>query len=88
MDNENEWLVFSTLQCPWCVESKKALRSAGIKYREIEVNSREKFLMLQEHSPMTKTVPVIVNGDTKEVYIGHPALVKYLAERNQSIINK
>ena len=76
-----EWIIFSTLNCPWCDKAKQLMDNNLISYQEIKVDTREKFLVLQEYSPMTKTVPVVIasDQDNKSVtLIGFPALNDYI----------
>lgn len=72
----NKWLVFSGVQCAWCVRAKELLAAKDIPYEEVLIDSREKFQFMQQYAPGMRTVPAIVH-DGKLVG-GYEDLVTYL----------
>lgn len=54
--------VYTTSSCPYCVAAKDLLERKGLKFKEIDVTSPERRLMLLKKAQGRKTVPQIFIG--------------------------
>lgn len=72
----DQWIIFSGVNCPWCVRAKDLLDAKGIEYEEVKIDSAEKLAFMREYAPNMRTVPVIVHNGA--LVGGFTDLVRYL----------
>jgi glutaredoxin len=72
---EDKWIVFTGPRCAYCPQAKALLTAKGIEFEEVVIDSREKFLFMEQHAPGIKSVPtMVVNG---KVIIGYEGLKEH-----------
>ncbi len=57
-------VMYGTLFCPYCIRAKKLLKSKGIAYEELRVDSDKKLRKEMERRSRRDSVPQIFIGKT------------------------
>jgi len=68
---EEDFIVFSTTFCPYCVAAKRLLDSKGLTYKEINFDNEPQMRMDVVKETGHRTVPVIIdNRGNQPIFIG------------------
>ena len=78
-----KWYVFTGPGCAYCPQVKALLQDRGIDYEEVVIDSREKFLFMQQYAPGVRSVPTVVHGS--DVLIGYDAVRDYFTPHDSEL---